>query len=296
VSDSSQNHFGQEKLLQEIQNWQKSFYDDVHDLFARGDENRGNIAFENWDRRFQKFLEKQLPNKKPDYISQTKTPNTILLTGTTILDDFTQRKGAMVRAFIDQLIDDAQKGYFDDEIIKNMPKDVNMSFVKPDNLKIFISHSKSDVQLATLVVELLRSALNLPAKDIRCTSVDGHRLPGGAEIDSQLRREIMGAKTVIGIISKESFDSAYVLFELGARWGQGENLIPLLAHGMHPPLKGPIQNYNALSCESETQLFQFIADVGTQIGVTPESANVFNAKIKAIVDHKEEHDSSFWTR
>jgi aminoglycoside phosphotransferase (APT) family kinase protein len=32
----------------------KSYYDDVHELFVHGDYNRGNIAFENWEKRFIK--------------------------------------------------------------------------------------------------------------------------------------------------------------------------------------------------------------------------------------------------
>ena len=198
-------------------------------------------------------------------------------------------------AFIDQLIDDAKKGYLNDEYVKDNDEHNNNNLEKSDILKIFISHSSHDIQLVELVVDLLRSALDLTAKDIRCTSLDGYRLPGGADIDSQLRSEIIHARTLVGIISNESFDSAYVLFELGARWGQGTNLVPLLAHGMDPlSLKGPITGYNALRCESESQLYQFIENVAQQIGVTPESPHAIQTKIKKIAEYKKEPDwSSF---
>lgn len=39
--------------------------------------------------------------------------------------------------------------------------------------RIFISHSSTDSELAALLVDLLRSSLDLPAKAIRCTSVGG---------------------------------------------------------------------------------------------------------------------------
>src|SRR5688572_19277140 len=94
---------------------------------------------------------------------------------------------------------------------------------------VFISHSSQDSQLARQVVDLLRSSLNLRAQQIRCTSVDGYRLPAGANTDQQLREEALAARAFIGIISPFSLTSAYVLFELGARWGAGQPLFPLLA-------------------------------------------------------------------
>ncbi len=285
--NSPGNSSWRDELIHDLEEWQKLFYDDVYSLFSRGDEDRGRIAFENWNQRFVKFLEKKLPNKLEDYASQTSTRSSARLLGMSILEYFNKRKGNSVRAFIEQLIDDAKKGYLDNEYIVDSPVESKARPMKSDTLKIFITHSSQDAQLVELIVDLLRSALNLTAKHIRCTSLDGYRLPGGAQIDSQLRSEIIHATTLVGIISTVSFDSAYVLFELGARWGQGTNLIPLLAHGMTTAsLRGPITQYNALRCDSEPQLYQFIIDVGKQIGVTPEDPPAIQRKIKAIVEYE----------
>src|SRR5437762_5967682 len=89
-------------------------------------------------------------------------------------------------------------------------------------LKLFISHSSDDSELARRVVVLVSTALNLPAVAIRCTSVDGHRLPAGANTNDQLRQEVHDSVAFIGIVSQSSIRSMYVLFELGARWGAGE--------------------------------------------------------------------------
>ena len=83
-------------------------------------------------------------------------------------------------------------------------------------IKLFISHSSDDTELATLLVQLLATALVMKSQDIRCTSVDGYRLPGGADADEQLRDEAWSAECFLGIISSQSLASAYVLFELGA--------------------------------------------------------------------------------
>ena len=97
-------------------------------------------------------------------------------------------------------------------------KDSNM-------IKIFISHSSEDIQLAEGIIDLLKNALRLSSKDIRCTSVDGYRLPGGAKTEEQLRNEVCSCETLIGLISPNATDSLYVLFELGARWGSNKHLL-----------------------------------------------------------------------
>ena|SRR6266404_581961 len=151
-------------------------------------------------------------------------------------------------------------------------------------IDVFISHSSQDQALAERIVELLRSALNLRTDAIRCTSVDGYRLPVGADSDEQLREEVLGARSFVGILSSISLASAYVLFELGARWGVRKHLAPLLAHGMTAhALRGPIAGLNALSCESAAQLHQLVQDLGNVLGILPEAPQAYQAKIDAVV-------------
>lgn len=149
---------------------------------------------------------------------------------------------------------------------------------------VFISHSSEDSQLARQLVDLLRSSLNLRAEQIRCTSVDGYRLPAGVDSDDQLRDEALAARAFISIISPFSLASAYVLFELGARWGTKQPLIPLLAPGTGPQaLRGPLTGLNALSCESAAQLHQLVSDVGRTLGIEAESPAVYESNIEAIL-------------
>src|SRR3954471_20949572 len=116
---------------------------------------------------------------------------------------------------------------------------------------VFISHSGKDSNLVKRLITLLRSALNLHAEDIRATSVDGFRLPVGYNTDELLRQEVNDAKILIGLISRSSINSAYVIFELGARWGSGKPMFPVLAPGFDPgSLEGPLRGINALSCNS----------------------------------------------
>jgi hypothetical protein len=152
-------------------------------------------------------------------------------------------------------------------------------------IRIFISHSSEDVAFAAAIVELLRAALNVPAMAIRCTSVEGYQLPGGADVDSQLRREVSEAEAFVGILSSGSLRSTYVLFELGARWGIERHLLPVLAPATPAAaLTGPLARLNALRGENAEHLYKLVEEVGAAIGVTPESTAVYRRYIEALAE------------
>jgi len=155
--------------------------------------------------------------------------------------------------------------------------------VRP-TIQLFISHASDDIELARNVVILVSTALNLAASTIRCTSVDGYRLPAGANTNEQLRQEVHDSVAFIGIVSQASIRSTYVLFELGARWGAGKNLIPLLAHGVSTTsLGGPLSGLNALRADSSAQVHQLVDDLARQLSVRPQSAAVFDRALQAVV-------------
>jgi hypothetical protein len=160
-------------------------------------------------------------------------------------------------------------------------------------VRLFISHASDDVELATHVVVLFRAALNLPAAAIRCTSVDGHRLEGGADTDETVRSEIGSADAFVGILSNRSVRSAYVLIELGARWVLNKHLLPLLAPGTPPSvLGGPLAGKNALRADSEAQLHQMVREVGRVLQINPEPADVYLRQLQNVKEWKPAVDAS----
>lgn len=56
------------------------------------------------------------------------------------------------------------------------------------------AHRSRDVPLVAPLIDLLRSAMNVKAGDIRCTSVDGYLPPAGARTEDQLRAEVADAR------------------------------------------------------------------------------------------------------
>lgn len=176
--------------------------------------------------------------------------------------------------------------YIEDILAERSINEVNkMSVVKntQTSMEIFISHSNKDVEIAKELIELLRIALNLKTQDIRCTSVDGYRLPAGSSTDEQLKSEIHDSKILIGLISPASISSYYVLFELGARWGAKKPLIPLITntHGVEL-LKGPLQGINALKAYEEAQLYQLVTDIANILQIESEPPASYQTHIKRL--------------
>lgn len=148
---------------------------------------------------------------------------------------------------------------------------------------IFISHSSADKDIADALVDMLCTALNLRVADFLCTSVDGAKLRGGDQTDAVLRSAIREVPAFLSILTPVAVTSTYVLFELGARWGNEKHHIPLLAKGAGADvLKEPLKATNALQLNKETDVLQLADDLGNALGRKPEPAQSYHQKMSKL--------------
>lgn len=165
------------------------------------------------------------------------------------------------------------------------PQPMNTVKSKEQVIDIFISHSSHDVPIVKALIELLRSALNVPADKIRCSSVEGYKFPGGVTTDDEIKREVFEARVLLGVISPTSVNSMYVVFELGARWGIKKPLVPLTTSKVGIELlKGPLKGINALNSTVRTDVLQLINDLGNYIGIEPQQPAVYDDKVTKLVE------------
>lgn len=150
-------------------------------------------------------------------------------------------------------------------------------------MDVFISHSSKDATVAEAVVKLLRAALDLAPSGIRCTSVAGYKLPLGADTDEQLKREVSDSKVFVAILTPTSIKSPYVVFEMGARWGKGLFIGPLLARGVTMKDIGPVSAINTLHATKEPDLHQFLVDVGQQLARPVNNAAAYLSELRAVI-------------
>ncbi len=152
-------------------------------------------------------------------------------------------------------------------------------------MRVFISHSSKDNELASRVVELLRSALNLRSDDIRYTSEAGYGLPAGSNIEQGLRQDVSDAEVLIGLLTPNSLSSIYVIFELGARWGMKKTNVYLYAKGMTPEgLGSPLKDYNGLYCSDTAHMHRLVEDVANRLNVNPNRTSSFVSLIEQICE------------
>jgi hypothetical protein len=165
-----------------------------------------------------------------------------------------------------------------------MKESYGESWAAASGISVFVSHSSRDSDLAQALVDLMRAALNIPASAIRCTSLDGYRLPLGVSTDSHLRDELIQAKSFIGILTPSSLQSTYVLFELGARWGARLHILPVAAAGVDAgSLSGPLRGVNVLALGNIANAHQLVDELAAELGLDAQPAASYLRQLQAVV-------------
>ncbi len=154
---------------------------------------------------------------------------------------------------------------------------------------VFISHRHSDQHIASLLVDFLLAALKLENNEILCTSVPGHTLSFGKSISELLKDNLNTAAVLIALITTDSLQSSWVLFELGSSWAMGKLLIPILGPGItHDKLPGPLKTYPVVQIEEENASFllrEAINQIASNLEVLHQNPNArTDAKLKEFVD------------
>jgi hypothetical protein len=134
------------------------------------------------------------------------------------------------------------------------PKQTRGAQMAPNGVRIFISHSSVDADLAKLLVLFLEAGITIPRGTIRCTSVDGYKLAGGDDGPEVLRADLEQCLVVLALITKRSLESSYVLMELGAAWALKKKAIPLWMPGLARPNLGPFRDIHALHLDGRPEM------------------------------------------
>jgi hypothetical protein len=151
------------------------------------------------------------------------------------------------------------------------------------SMTIFISHSSQDAELAGKLAKLFQLSFSLPPAEIRCTSVDGYRLPVGTDTDQRLRREVKESRLFLAVITPTSIRSSYVLFELGGRWCTELPMFPVLGRGATSScLEGPLAGINALDLQRRREVLQLVEDMARELGVGMASMSSIDAEVDAV--------------
>lgn len=100
-----------------------------------------------------------------------------------------------------------------------IPKDQSTPYL------VFVSHATVDKWIAKTICEKLEAVGAATFRDDR-------DIDGGDDIPERIRREIIRSNELIVLLTPESVDRPWVLFEVGAAWGRKQNakIIAVLCH------------------------------------------------------------------
>ena len=160
-------------------------------------------------------------------------------------------------------------------------------------IAVFVSHSSADADLASALVRLIEKSLLLANTKIRCTSIDGYRLEGGSTHVTELRRELVEAEVFMGLLTKASLSSEYVLFEMGARWGVERQLTPVLGKGLNAEdLAGPLSSLTAHDATSRGHLHQLLDELAQRLKLELQKGSAYVQEIDKVLElARPTHDS-----
>jgi hypothetical protein len=151
-------------------------------------------------------------------------------------------------------------------------------------IRVFVSHSSTDQALASSLLDCLFACLDLKDDEVRCTSVPGHKLPVGSDIATILRDELSSSAVVIGLLTPSALASSWTLFELGAAWGAGKRILPLIANELDfSKLPGPLGGRHVIRISDENGITQLLDEMQQTLEVSPRSRAKAQAAIKKFV-------------
>jgi hypothetical protein len=151
---------------------------------------------------------------------------------------------------------------------------------------IFISHSHADQTLADALRNVLEEAFTMPDGNVRATSLVGGKLGVGAAIPESLRRDVEGASVVMGILTRDSIQSTYVLFELGASWGLQKPTYPLLAGGItREHLPGPLKEREAIDLAQAVDSYRLIDQLHKDTHLPRKAGDGVSARIEVAIQN-----------
>lgn len=148
-------------------------------------------------------------------------------------------------------------------------------------IDLFISHSAQDRELVKIFVELVTKSLKIDEDSIRCTSVAPYKLSAGDKTADILRQEVTNAKIVIGILTRSSIESGYVLFELGAAWGGDVTILPVV----HPSIElsalpGPLGERHGIHLNNEDDIERVLEDLADKLSIDKNRATTVRKAVQ----------------
>jgi len=158
--------------------------------------------------------------------------------------------------------------------------------------KIVISHSSKDKELVNQFVnQICILGLGLRREAIFCTSEQGMNIKSGSDFKLAIRDELLSAKAVIQIITKNYKSSEVCLNEMGAAWAIADYIVPFVASPFDYDVGFIHSSSQQLKLNSKEDLIKFYDDHKTTLFPEPISISNLDAQISNFIAFIEGYNS-----
>ncbi len=151
---------------------------------------------------------------------------------------------------------------------------------------VFVSHAASDKPFVDAFVDnLLLLGCEVPRRQIFYSSGAATGVPGGADLGAYVRGRVGGDVLVVALITPTFLRRPFCIAELGAAWGQADNLLPLLSPEVSPDeLDGILTSLLVRTVDDDGALDELHDRVGNAVGLLPKATTWSDGKRKWLGD------------
>jgi predicted nucleotide-binding protein len=123
--------------------------------------------------------------------------------------------------------------------------------------QVFVSHATADKWIAKVICEKIEG---VGASTFR----DDRDINGGDDIPEEIRRQIKNSQEMVVLLTPESKDRPWVLFEVGAAWGwrKKSRIIVVLDHVNIDPIPDQIKSRKAIKIN---ELDDYLIELSTRV-------------------------------
>ena len=119
--------------------------------------------------------------------------------------------------------------------------------------KIFIIHSSRDRELIRILLDFLQIGMGISRDEIFCTSYP-EELPTGDNFIEIIRKQMRNCEAAFLVITDNFLKSQFCLTEMGAAWGLGKRIYPILLVSLDKVEKTPLKGLQVRFLNNENDI------------------------------------------
>ncbi|HKU43357.1 MAG TPA: hypothetical protein VJR89_34585 [Polyangiales bacterium] len=133
--------------------------------------------------------------------------------------------------------------------------------------RMFVCHAKSDIEATSEIVDALENALEFPNGTLVASSLPGYASDVHGE--GELHAMLTGATLMLALFTERSTYDPEFVFELGAAWALGIDVLPLLLGATNPTdVPWPLRDRPSIRAQDEAAWRQLVQQLSHRLQVT----------------------------